>query len=368
MKLIDEFEGGRLFRVGRIPVLDLHGSYHAMGRQYGYLLKDHLHGLYRTAVEDYFIGAQNIPYERLKRIGIDIFDLYPRRFKTMIYGMAETSDMSVGKHIILNGLEYYGLLFGCSGIAVWNEFTSGGPLLFGRNYDWYSHYREFASYLTVTVLHPESSYASAIIMFAGVIYATTGLNECGLFLELNNGMPVSGDSNYSNRVPIIIKLLTFLQDHSTMKQLDAALNSTRANYAYIINVADRDGAYSYECSTYDIMRLTGDPRGLLVATNHFVHHSWGTMRERDTNFKTITRRENLIRCARQSLGAFSLSKMKELLDLPLPRGATWPPGERIQTVYQAIAVPDDLTIWLKIPAVQEWSEIPLGSIFPENDR
>ena len=366
MKLIDEFEGGRLFRVGRIPLLDLHGTYHAMGRQYGYLLKDQLHTLYRTAVEDHFIGAQNIPYERLKRIGIDIFDLYPRRFKMMIYGMAETSGMSVGKHIILNGLEFYGLLFGCSGIAVWDEFTDGGSLIFGRNYDWYSYYRDFASCLTVTVLHPGSSYASAIITFAGVIYATTGINECGLFLELNNGMPVSGDSNYSNRVPIIIKLLTFLQDHGTMEQLDAALNSTRANYAYIINVADCDGAYSYECPTYDIRRLTGDPRGLLVATNHFVHHSWGTARERDTNFKTITRRENLIRHARQNIGKFSLSKMKELLDLSLLQGgATWPPGERIQTVYQVIAVPEDLTIWLKIPAVQEWSEIPLAFVFPK---
>jgi len=61
-----------------------------------------------------------------------MFNLYPERFKDIIYGMAETSGLSIEKHIVLNGLELYGSIAGCSGIAAWGDYTKGGPLVFGR--------------------------------------------------------------------------------------------------------------------------------------------------------------------------------------------------------------------------------------------
>ena len=53
LKSISSFEGGTLYRSGKINVLALHGSYRQMGRQYGYLLSDELKGLYKNAVVDY---------------------------------------------------------------------------------------------------------------------------------------------------------------------------------------------------------------------------------------------------------------------------------------------------------------------------
>jgi hypothetical protein len=163
-----------------------------MGRQYGYLIKKQLHTLYKRAIEDYFIGQKGLSRETMQQTAMSLFNFYPQRFKDIMYGMAETSGLSIEKHIVLNGLELYGTISGCSGIAAWSDYTKGGPLIFGRNYDWFDSYKEFAKYLTATVLNADSGIPTAIVTFVGVIYATTGMNAKGIFLELNNGLPSGG--------------------------------------------------------------------------------------------------------------------------------------------------------------------------------
>jgi hypothetical protein len=49
-----------------------------------------------------------------------------------------------------------------------------------RTYDWFEQYVEFAQNLTVTVFNPDSCIPDAIVTFAGVIYATTGMNAEGI--------------------------------------------------------------------------------------------------------------------------------------------------------------------------------------------
>ena len=139
-KPVFTFEGGGLYKSGKLNILDLHGTYKQMGRQYGYLIKDDLHNLYKKAIEDYFIVQKGISRETMKQTAMSLFNFYPQRFKDIIYGMAETSGLSIDKHIVLNGLELYGTISGCSGIASWNDYTAGGPLIFGRNYDWFDSY------------------------------------------------------------------------------------------------------------------------------------------------------------------------------------------------------------------------------------
>ena len=361
---VSSFEGGSLYKSGMLNVLDLRGTYRQMGRQYGYLLKDQLNHLYRIAIEEYFIGKKGLSYETLKNTATALFNLYPKRFKDIIYGMAETSGLSIEKHIALNGLELYGTISGCSGIASWKDYTAGGPLIFGRNYDWFDSYREFAKYLTVTVLNTDSGIPCAIVTFAGVIYATTGINKEGLFLELNNGLPSGGELSYTNRVPAIINLLAFLLDYSNMKQLNAAFNSTRSNFTFIINVADDNCAYSYEWPPFDVRRRTGEVEGLLVATNHFVNPAWGMALMQNTGFKTVERRENLLSLGHKNKGKMNAGKMMDILDIPMNEGgATWSVGEKIQTVYQVVAIPGELKLWLKVPGFQNWTSVDLTAVF-----
>jgi hypothetical protein len=363
-KPVSTFERGGLYKSGKLNVLDLRGTYRQMGRQYGHLIKDNLHSLYKKAIEDYFIGQKGLSYKTIKQAAMSLFNFYPQRFKEILYGMAETSGLSINKHIVLNGLELYGSISGCAGIAAWSDYTKGGPLIFGRNYDWFDSYKEFAKYLTVTVLNPDCGVPTAIVTFAGVIYATTGINKEGLFLELNNGLPSGGALSYSDRVPAIINLLAFLCDCSTMEQLHAAFNTTRSNFAFIINTADKNCAYSYEWPTFDIKRRICETEGLLVATNHFTDPAWGIELQDNAGFKTVLRRKNLLSLGHKNKGRMNLATMMEILDTPINKGgATWPVGEEFQTVYQIIAVPQELKLWVKVPGFQDWTGINLAPIF-----
>lgn len=361
---VSTFEGGNLYKSGKLNVLDLRGTYRQMGRQYGYFLKDQLNHLYSIAIEKYFIAEKGMTYESIKNTAMSLFNFYPQRFKDIIYGMAETSGLSVEKHIILNGLELYGTISGCSGIAAWGEYTKGEHLIFGRNYDWFDSYKEFAENLTVSVFNMDSDISCAIVTFAGITYATTGINEKGLFLELNNALPSGGMLSYSNRVPAIINLLAFLCDCSTMEQLDAAFNTTRSNFAFVVNVADNNCAYSYEWPPFDLRRRSGESKGLLVATNHFVNPEWGMAFMQNTGFRTLERRKNLLSIGHKNKGKINASRMMEVLDIPMNKGgATWPPGEKIQTVYQIVAIPGELKLWLKVPGFQDWTFVDLAPLF-----
>jgi len=363
LQLISSFEGGNLYRTGKINVLDLHGNYREMGRQYGSLLSKELNGLYRKAVQDYFIKEKNLSQETMQKTAESLFHFYPQRFKDIIIGMAETSGLSLNEQILLNALELYGSMSGCSCVIAGEGFTEDNSLIAGRNYDWFDSYSEFAHDLTVTVFHPESGISTAITTFAGVIYATTGINEQGIFLELNNGLPSGGTLKYANRIPAIINLLAFLFDYATLDQIDAAFNSTKPNFSFIINVANASTAYSYEWAPFELQRrIMSD--GLLVSTNHFLDPAWGLILQDNAGFSSELRRDNLLILSHAKKGEINPETMMGIFDTPMTKlGATWPDEGSIRTVYQIVTVPGEMKIWVKVPGYQNWSEINLKALF-----
>jgi len=134
-------------------------------------------------------------------------------------------------------------------------------------------------------------------------------------------LPSGGGLEYTNRVPAIINLLAFLLDYSTMEQLNAAFNSTRTNFTFIINVANDNIVYSYEWPPFDVRRRTGEVEGLLVATNHFVNPAWGMTIMPNTGFKSAERREKLLSLGHKNKGKMNAVKMMDLLDIPIDAGA-----------------------------------------------
>jgi len=50
--------------------------------------------------------------------------------------------------------------------------------------------------------------------------------------------------------------------------------------------------------------------------------------------------------------------MMKILDVNMPDGAT-----NKGTIYQVVAVPAQVKIWLKVPGFQDWVEIPLKKVF-----
>ncbi|MEI6154009.1 MAG: C45 family peptidase [Deltaproteobacteria bacterium] len=368
LKSISSFEGGTLYRSGKINILALHGSYRQMGRQYGCLLSVELKGLYKNAIVDYFQQRKGLSEDEMKKTAMSLYRFYPQRFKDIINGMVETSGLSREEQIMLNAIELYGAMPGCAGIIAWGEYTNNQPLIAGRNYDWFEKYADFAQNLTVTVFNPDSGIPNAIITFAGVIYATTGLNAEGIFLELNNGLPSGGALIYDNRVPAIINLLASLNDNGSLDQMDAFINTTRTDFTFIINAADKLRGVSYEWTPFEHRRRNADAEGLLVATNHFTDPSWGIVLQDQAGFETVRRWKNLLSLGHDKKGKINLEVMKEILDTPMNKGgATWPVDGSMQipyrTTYQVIAVPASLQLWVKVPGFQDWTGVELKSLF-----
>jgi hypothetical protein len=257
----------------------------------------------------------------------------------------------------------------CSGIAVWGDYTGGGPLLFGRNNDDNAYFREFAPYTIVAVFHPASSgQPTAIINYAGVLYAPTGMNQNGVFLELNSG---NVEWIYPDRPLIFTTLWSLLEDHVTLSDPNPAFLSMKgdATLSSIINAADSRQAVSYEISAFrekmdDVKRRIPDAPGLLVATNHFVDSSWGVAPpdpfDDEKNGWSVVRRKNLLAFAERYKGSFTEEVMKKVLDTTMEDGGATQPNE---TIYQVIAIPENRTIWLKAPGNFPWQKIDLNLFF-----
>jgi hypothetical protein len=357
------FGDGSKTAFGKFSVLNLRGTWREMGRQYGALAAESLNGMYEAAIERKLIGEMGRSREALDGAAAAFYSNYPFRMKEILAGVAETSGLDFSKILLLNAVEVLvaGDLWNaahCSGIAVWGEY-SAGALVYGRNYDYFGWFRELGEHLTVAVYHPlDGSLATAAIGYAGQIYMTTGINERGIFLELNNGEPSGGALQYDNRVPAIAELFMFLLDSPDLDQLESFFHATRSNFAYLIGAADDQTSRCFEWPVFDVKRRMSVRRpGLMVATNHFTEPSWGLPKPDDEKFfRTRTRRQNLLNLAEHFKGSIDVSRMKKILDTRLEDlGATTD-----MTVYQVIASPGSMTISLKVPAMTDWVDIPIG--------
>jgi hypothetical protein len=157
-----------------------------------------------------------------------------------------------------------------------------------------------------------------------------------------------------------VELVRFLTDYSDFNEFDAAMNTTRSNYAFIVQVADKDAAYSYEASVFDIKRRSGQEPGLLVATNDFVNPAWGLTPPLDAEDKSVQRRDNLLGLANTYKGKITPDTMMQIMDTPFEEGgATW----TNRTVYQVVVEPANNKLWMKTRGIQDWVEIDLNKYF-----
>lgn len=368
LKYIAEFEGGILYKADEFNVIELHGNYHQMGRQYGKLLKDQLKKFYDSAVKRFLIEREGLTSEEMIARAKSVFDIYPQRFKAILHGMSETSEIELDQLMVLDQIVVFPSIEDrhfCSFIAAWGAYTSAKPLVMGRNWDFAPSFREFVPYLTVAVYNPDdSSIPTASVGYVGQVNTFTAINEAGLVLAMNEGVASGGRVVHNNRISPLILNMAFLFDSFTLKQLDAALNTSRASFPFIVNVADRSAAYSYEWPTFGIKKRGGVHDGLLVATDHFIDSSWGIVKpSRGMADDSVTRRTNLLTLAEKYRGTFDAAVMMKVLDTPINKGgATWT-AETYKTTYQVIAVPEMLKLWLKSPGFQDWTEVDLSMLF-----
>lgn len=355
------FENGFRAEIGPVRVLDLHGTWYGMGRQYGFLLKSELRDVV-SFVEDIIMVSPDNESAAVE-IRNRLVGQMPAEVRSFFAGAAETSGLTGEQLFYANGVEYIAGLPACSAMAVWKDYSAGG-LVFGRNYDYGDSFLRLNNDVVVTVFHPDGdSPSAAIIGYAGEIYAVNGFNEAGLFLELNNGTPSTGMPADTSRVCGTTGLFETLFRADSLDGLDSFFQATLCDDSYIINVADVREARSYEWSQIGVKRADQyTQEGLLVSTNHYVHPDWPWPVPDDArSWNSITRREHLLNLAEANKGRITAERMCELLDLNLADGGV---TDEL-TVYQMVVEPETMSLRLKITGACDWTLIDLGSFLRE---
>ena len=371
--LLSTFEGGKLYSVGQFRVLELSGTYRQMGRQYGRLMTTPMKEMYSEIISQYAKNGIACADINLEDFSKQLFGLYPGRFRELAYGMSETSGLDLNKIAVLN--EFFDYILkshvpmgsenngNCSAITVWDKYTKDKTLVMGRNFDFPAFYRAFNKFITIVAYNPSDSVNStAVITYAGQISSIQVFNSSGLVIENNDGS--SSDDrlrHFGKRIPFAVKDLSIMQENSTYEALDAALLTLRMHYPLIYNVAYPGGAFTYEMTTFDVKRRQGQ-NGLLVATNHFISPGWNppSSQYKDGIANSKKRYDNLFALGEKYKGQIDVSTMMMILDLPDDQGGATPQD---RCIYQFIAQPANLKIWIKAPTYSDWTEVDLKALF-----
>lgn len=351
-----------LYDFGQVKLVDLYGSWEDMGRQYGALAAPML-----LHVKSYLDGyrAQSTQKDSLIRdMGMKLYRSCPSQYRSFMYGISQTSGLSIEEVVTLNGIEYSEGFF-CSCLALWGDYAKGN-LVVGRNYD-AAHYKELEQDLLITVFHPsDGSLATATIGWAGEIYAVNGINEKGLFVELNNGMPSAGFDVDFDLIPSTTHLLDLMFRASDMEYVDRFFKSTISFSSFIICVADSHAARAYEWCRQGVKRADiVHPDGMLAATNHYVNPEWPfPVPTNAQSWNSHIRFDNLKAQAQEFKGKADAAAVGKIMDTDLAGGGP----KHDFTRYQFVFEPATMTLHFKLPDSPEYDVIDLSSFLLPSSR
>ena len=354
----DTFEQGRRAEKGSVKIVDLSGTWFEMGRQYGALMREELNEvfLFVNSVIEYNEGNAHKADEIIKTQAAQT----PWRIDQFFKGAAETSGLTVDQLQLVNAVERIGGLPRCSAAVAWGDYAADA-LIVGRNYDYSDAFALLKDDVVITVYHPaDGALATATMGYVGEIYAVNGLNEAGLFLELNNGKPSADIKSPSVRVTGTTMLLEVLFEADTLDDMDLFFDTVNCSSSYIINVADAASARSYEWCPVGVKQGDGLPEGLLVSTNYYVNPDWLFKTPSDAaSWQGLTRRSNLIALCEASKGDITAQRMMRIIETSIEDGG----AANELTVYQLVVVPESRTIWMRVIGGSDWTPVDLGSFF-----
>ena len=406
LKLVATDGNASLYRVGNISVIRLEGTYREMGRQYGRLMGKDIANMYDTVVASigqpgFIIGLES--EGQLLNYSMNQYNLYPQQYKEIVQGISESSGVPVS-HIaaidllVQNYVNYpnteltpeqiSAILKGnvdpilgnksalpstdhCSSITVWGNYTRGGPLVMGRNFDFGQSYRNFNPYLTVVVFNPtDGSVPTAVLGWPGTVGGIEAFNSAGLVMETDDNSFVTAPNNkvHHDRIPINLLVLDLVKDSSTFEQFDAAMNTARFGYPLLANVATPAKGYTYEIGTQDVVRRGDTNYGMQVIANFPIDPYWNepsNLTDLQTGI-SLSRRANLLNLGEKYKGSINTTIMEKILDTRYSDGGasfeTGPEGQSV-TIYQFVYVPETRTLIVKSPTYDNWTTVELAPLF-----
>lgn len=358
---VTTFENGCMAEKNDMTVVDLHGTWHEMGRQYGALLQRQLREVADLCEE--VISASEDNQTSARKTLQTQHDQMPYTIRCFFDGMEETSGLTRDELERANAVERIAGLPHCSFAAVWDDYAAG-DLVLGRNYDYAEIFHRLNRDVVITVFHPaDDALATAIIGYAGEIYAVNGLNEAGIFMELNNGTFSARLKAPDLRITGTTQLMDMLFEADSLDMLDLYFNSSLNSSAYIINAADSNTVRSYEWCTLGVKRGDGsDPDGVFASTNHYLSPDWEfEAPDEAASLQTTARRNGLLALCEANKGRIDVPEMMEIIDTTTENGGAKNP----LTVYQLVVTPVSRTVWMKTATQTEWTEFDLASFLEQ---
>lgn len=370
------YGGGRAWRssVGGYPVLSLQGSWREMGRQYGALLSKELREFHAGIAADLAKrGLTPAHAEQMRQI----FTTYTPEMRSLLEGMAETSGLSFGDHLLLDASFYLlpGLVIeaadnapACSGIAVSAPRTVDGKLYFARNWDMTREAMlPYMKYIALVAFNPtDGSLSFANIRPIGQTYVETGFNEKGVLVELNNGSGSDAGCNPDARFSVA-SLFDFIRTADSLDAMIEKLTTAKLDASYIIQAASPERAVSVEIPTFG-SRVVEETGGVLYALNHFKRPTWepwlGKVIELPQNAHDDRQvcLDALLDSPEWRAGV-TLDTVKRMMDATVDKGGPVVDGTTFGTVLQVIAVPVDMRIMFRGFGHSGWADLDLSALF-----
>ena len=159
-------------------------------------------------------------------------------------------------------------LVGCTSFAAWGSHTADGKLLIGRNFDFYAG-DAFSEEKVIAFINPDHGYKHAMVTWAGMVGAVSGMNEKGLTVTINAGKSAIP---YMAKTPISLLTREILQHAST---IDEAIYIARQREVFVSesimvgSAADGKAALievsPHKMGVYEVPNATD----VLVCANHF---------------------------------------------------------------------------------------------------
>lgn len=203
-----------------------------------------------------------------------------------------------GAHDIGHALQDL-MLVGCTSFAAWDDKTSDGELLIGRNFDFYAG-DDFGEQKIAAFVNPEKGHRFMMYTWGGMIGALSGMNMQGITVTINAGksrMPLVA------KTPISLLAREILQYAGSIEEA-IAIAKTREVFvseSIMVGSGDEKRTVLIEVSPGNFGVYEVENRDQLVCSNHFQSEAYSS----DKNNK-LTREE--------SHTQYRYDRMQQLLD------------------------------------------------------
>jgi isopenicillin-N N-acyltransferase-like protein len=308
-------------------LIDLSGSAHERGRQYGAAVPERVArsiALYRSQMQRR--GLNRDEQYRLARAFQQTISAYSEAYFEEMRGIAEGATCTLEDIIMINcrtemmfGYERLGDAApanasdendGCTGIVVLPEAARDGRLLHAHNWDWREECVD-----TGVVLRIRNDQGPDVLTFAEAgALARHGFNSAGVAIT-GNFLMCERDYREPGEAPLALLRRKLLDSHNLAAAMSQVFNKTRLCSNNLMLSHAEGEAVDLECAPDEVFWITPED-GLLVHANHWVSPiAQGKLRDLGLrgNPDSIYRQRRVVAALRAKLGRIGIDDLQQAL-------------------------------------------------------